>query len=79
MGLSALAKKPASGARVNKVTAAIGRMSSDQKSSFKTVIVNPSEYASADIARAMQADGFEISAPQIVHYRTLLREGKVSL
>lgn len=75
MGLQSLVAEERGNPRSNKVEAMLVDMSAEQVDLFRTVIRNRSDYSAGQIAAALQADGFNINAGQINHYRRKLDEG----
>ena len=79
MGLQALVNEGHPNPRTNKVNAMLTDMTSEQVELFRTVIRNRVDYSAGQIAAALQADGFNINAGQINHYRRKLDEGTASI
>lgn len=79
MGLQSLVSEQRGNPRSNKVEAMLIDMSVEQVELFRTVIHNRADYSGRQIAAALQADGFNINAGQINHYRRKLDEGTASL
>lgn len=79
MGLEALAKSGGKNPRTNKVDLMIAAMSDKQVDLFREVIHNEVDYSAPMIASAVQADGFNLNAEQIRHYRRKLKEGSAKL